>query len=137
MASVGLSRSARLTRLAIHSRIILPTKPYTRSVSQCRRHLSVGISVIRPRLQQRENEASSAIAIGYCRAGSHTMQSYLFIGGYQDGLSFPLADDADFVQWPDCVTDSETYARQSLNAGGAVIDILPPEKLTPATALAP
>src|SRR6266542_2857659 len=70
MASVGLSRNARLMRLAIHSRIILPTNPYARPVSQRRRHLSVRISVSRPRLQQRENEASSAISTGDRRAGS-------------------------------------------------------------------
>src|SRR6266498_96293 len=114
MASVGLSRNARLMRLAIHSRIILPTNPYARPVSQRRRHLSVRISVSRPRLQQRENEASSAISTGDRRAGSHTMQSYLFIG----------------------VTDSKTYARESLSVGDAFIDIFRHESLTPEEVLA-
>ena len=49
------------------------------------------------------------------------MPSYLFIGGAHDGLSFPVADDADFVQWPVGVTDSETYARESLSVGDAFI----------------
>src|SRR5215510_910856 len=60
MALVGLSRSVRLTRPAIQ---ILQTNPHARPVSQRRRHLSARISVSRPRRQQRENEASSAIAI--------------------------------------------------------------------------
>ena len=64
------------------------------------------------------------------------MQSYLFIGGYQDGLSFPVADDADFVQWPVGVTDSETYARESLSVGDAFIDIFRHERLTPEEVLA-
>jgi len=64
------------------------------------------------------------------------MQSHLFIGGYQDGLSFPVADDADFVQWPVGVTDSETYARESLSVGDAFIDIFRHESLTPEEVLA-
>ncbi len=64
------------------------------------------------------------------------MQSYLFIGGNQDGLSFPVADDADFVQWPVGVTDSKTYARESLSVGDAFIDIFRHESLTPEEVLA-
>jgi hypothetical protein len=59
------------------------------------------------------------------------MQSYFFIGGAHDGLSFPVADDADFVQWPVGVTDSEVYARESLSVGDAFIDIFRHESLTP------
>ena len=58
------------------------------------------------------------------------MQSYLFIGGAHDGMSFPVADDADFVQWPVGVTDSEVYARESLSVGDAFIDIFRHESLT-------
>jgi len=59
------------------------------------------------------------------------MQSYFFIGGAHDGLIFPAADDADFVQWPVGVTDSEVYARESLSVGDAFIDIFRHESLTP------
>ena len=59
------------------------------------------------------------------------MQNYLFIGGAHDGLSFPVADDADFVQWPVGVTDSETYARESLSVGDAFIDIFRHESMMP------
>jgi hypothetical protein len=59
------------------------------------------------------------------------MQSYFFIGGAHDGLSFPVADDADFVQCPVGVTDSEIYARESLSVGDAFIDIFRHESLTP------
>src|SRR5262245_17822001 len=131
MALVGVSRSLRLMRPASNSRFILPTNPYARPVSQRRRHLSARILVSRLRRQQRENEAGSAVATGNRRASSHTMQSYLFISGYQDGLSFPVADYADFVQWPIGVTDSETYARESLSVGDAFIDIFRHERLTP------
>jgi hypothetical protein len=59
------------------------------------------------------------------------MQSYLFIGGAHDGLSFPVADDVDFVQWPVGVKDSEVYARESFSVGDAFIDIFRHENLTP------
>jgi len=59
------------------------------------------------------------------------MQSYFFIGGAHDGLSFPVAEDADFVQCPVGVTDSEVYARESLSVGDAFIDIFRHESLTP------
>jgi hypothetical protein len=58
------------------------------------------------------------------------MQSYLFIGGSQDGLSFPVADDVDFVQWPVGVTGSEVYARESLSVGDAFVDIFRHKSLT-------
>lgn len=57
------------------------------------------------------------------------MQSYLFIGGGKDGLSFPVDDDADFVQWPVGATDSEVYARESLSVGNAFIDVFRHESL--------
>ena len=59
------------------------------------------------------------------------MQSYLHIGGGKDGLSYPVADDADFVQWPVGDMDSEVYARESLSVGDAFIDIFRHDSLTP------
>jgi len=59
------------------------------------------------------------------------MQSYFFIGGAHDGLSFPVADDADFVQWPVGVTGSDIYVRESLSIGDAFIDIFRHKSLTP------
>ena len=41
-----------------------------------------------------------------------------------------MADDADFVQWPVGVKDSEVYARESLSVGDAFIDIFRHESLT-------
>ena len=64
------------------------------------------------------------------------MQSYLHIGGGKDGLSYPVADDADFVQWPVGATDTEVYARESLSVGDAFIDIFRHESLTPEQVLA-
>jgi hypothetical protein len=59
------------------------------------------------------------------------MQNYLFVGGAHDGLSFPVAEDAEFVQWPVGVTDSEVYTRESLSVGDAFIDIFRHESLMP------
>ena len=64
------------------------------------------------------------------------MQSYLFVGGAHDGLSLPVADDVDFVQWSVGVMDSENYARESLSVGDAFIDIFRPVSLTPEEVLA-
>jgi len=58
------------------------------------------------------------------------MQSYLFVGGAYDGLSSPVADDAEFVHWPVGVTNSEVYVRESLSVGYAFIDIFRHESLT-------
>jgi len=58
------------------------------------------------------------------------MQCYLHIGGGKDGQSFPVADDADFVQWAVGVADKETYARESLSVGDAFVDIFRHESLT-------
>jgi hypothetical protein len=62
--------------------------------------------------------------------GDELMQSYLFIGGAYDGLTFPVADDADFVQWPVGATGSEVYAREALSVGDAFIDIFRHKSLT-------
>jgi hypothetical protein len=45
------------------------------------------------------------------------MQSYLFIGGHQDGLSIPLTDDVEYVQLADGDTGRETYIRDTLAVG--------------------
>jgi hypothetical protein len=58
------------------------------------------------------------------------MKNYLFIGGVHDGLSLPVADDADFVQWPVDAKSFEVYARESLSVGDAFIDIFRHQSLT-------
>jgi hypothetical protein len=45
------------------------------------------------------------------------MQSYLFIGGHQDGLNIPLEDDVMSIQLPVDGTDRETYIRDTLAVG--------------------
>jgi len=59
------------------------------------------------------------------------MECYLFIGGPHDGLSYPAADDAEFVQWPVGDTDSDVYARETLSVGNAYTTIFRYESLTP------
>ena len=59
------------------------------------------------------------------------MQNCLHIGGDKDSLSYPVADDVEFVQWPVGVTDSEVYARETLSVGEASIVIFRHESLTP------
>ncbi len=59
------------------------------------------------------------------------MQNCLHIGGGNDGLSYPVEDDVEFVQWPAGDTDSEVYARETLSVGDSFIDIFRHESLTP------
>jgi len=59
------------------------------------------------------------------------MQSYLFVVGVHDGLSYQAADDVEFVQCPVGVTDFEVYARETLSIGDSFIDIFRHESLTP------
>jgi hypothetical protein len=59
------------------------------------------------------------------------MENYLFIGGVHDGLSLPVADDADFVQWPVGAKDFEVYAREAISVGDAFIDIFRHQAITP------
>jgi hypothetical protein len=47
------------------------------------------------------------------------MQTYLFIGGGKDGLSYPAPDDAASIRLPLAVTDKETYARTIFSVGDA------------------
>jgi len=46
------------------------------------------------------------------------MQNYLFIGGYQDGLSHPVSDDAESVQTPVGRIADEIYFRETLSGLG-------------------
>jgi hypothetical protein len=63
------------------------------------------------------------------------MQSYLFIGGDRDSLSFPLADDTETVQLPIAITGKETYTRATLSLGDVSITVYIHESLTLAQAL--
>jgi hypothetical protein len=60
------------------------------------------------------------------------MQSYLFIGGHQDGLNIPLADDVEAIQLANGDTGQETYIRDMFNVGiDASITFYRHEELTP------
>jgi len=60
------------------------------------------------------------------------MQSYLFIGGNQDGLNIPVPPDLDTVQLPAGVTGKETYIRDALTVGDVSVAIYRHESLTSA-----
>jgi hypothetical protein len=64
------------------------------------------------------------------------MQSYLFIGGPHDGLSFPVTDDIESVKLPSGVASSRIYTRDTLGVGDAAITIYRHESLTPEEVLA-
>lgn len=59
------------------------------------------------------------------------MQSYIFIGGGNDSLNFPVADDIESIQLPVGVTDRETYIRDTISVGDASITVYRHESLTP------
>ena len=59
------------------------------------------------------------------------MQSYLFIGGSQDGISIALADVPESIQAPSGVTEKETYIRETLSVCEAAAIIYRHEDLTP------
>jgi hypothetical protein len=60
------------------------------------------------------------------------MQKYLFIGGRQDGLNIPMADDAEYVQLADGAAGRETYVRDTLAVGmDASVTFYRHEGLTP------
>jgi hypothetical protein len=60
------------------------------------------------------------------------MQSYLFIDGPHDGLSFPVTDDIESVKLPPVAdTDREIYIRETLSFGDSSITIYRHESLTP------
>jgi hypothetical protein len=51
------------------------------------------------------------------------MQSYLSIGGNQDGLNIPLALDLDDIELATGVNGKETYIRDALTVGDVCITI--------------
>jgi hypothetical protein len=60
------------------------------------------------------------------------MHSYLFIGGNQDGLNIPLADDLETIQLSVGDTGRETYIRDILTIGAyESIAFYRHEELTP------
>jgi hypothetical protein len=58
------------------------------------------------------------------------MQTYLFIGGNQDGLNIPVAPDVDAVQLPAGVTGKDNYISETLTVGDAAIIVYRHESLT-------
>ena len=58
------------------------------------------------------------------------MQSYLFIGGRQDGRTNPLQPGQESVEMPMGITDKETYLRDTLSVGDVYITIYRHESLT-------
>ena len=64
------------------------------------------------------------------------MQNYLFIGGSQDSINVPVADDTDVVQLPKGVTDKDNYLRETLSVGDASINIYRHDSLTSEQVLA-
>jgi hypothetical protein len=58
------------------------------------------------------------------------MQTYLFIGGAQDGLNIPVADNMDAIELPAGVASSEGYIRNFLSVGRASVAFYRHERLT-------
>jgi hypothetical protein len=58
------------------------------------------------------------------------MQTYLFIGGNQDGLNIPLAHDVDVVQLPAGVTGKDNYLAVTLAVDDVSITVYRHESLT-------
>jgi hypothetical protein len=58
------------------------------------------------------------------------MQTYLFIGGNQDGLNIPLAPDVDVVQLPAGVTGKDNYLAATLTVDDVSITVFRHESLT-------
>ena len=63
------------------------------------------------------------------------MQTYLFIGGDNDGMSIPAPSGTETVQLPLGVTGRETYIRSTLTVGEMSVTIYIHESLTPEQAL--
>jgi len=63
------------------------------------------------------------------------MQSYLCIGGNHDGLTHPIQDGAESLQWPVGITGRETYNRVALSLGDVSVTIYLHSSLTPEQAL--
>jgi hypothetical protein len=64
------------------------------------------------------------------RAMEKKMQSYLFIGGDQDGRNIPLQSDAESIQLPAGTLTKETYIRGAIIVGDVFIAIYRHESLT-------
>ena len=58
------------------------------------------------------------------------MQTYLFIGGNQDGLNIPLAPEVDVVQLPADVTGKDNYLASTLTVDDVSITVYRHESLT-------
>jgi len=63
------------------------------------------------------------------------MQPYLHKGGNEDGLSHPVPNDAETVEWRLGVTGREEYNRSTLAVGDVSITVYIHESLTPEQAL--
>ena len=59
------------------------------------------------------------------------MQSYLFISGAHDSLSFPVTDDIESVKLPPGATGSKVYTCSTLSAGDMSIVVYIHQSLTP------
>ena len=63
------------------------------------------------------------------------MQRYLFIGGDQDGLNIPVADEVESIQLPVGAAGGETYIRDTLALGAYAsftfyrLEELPPDEV--------
>lgn len=62
-------------------------------------------------------------------------QPCLFVGGPDDGLTHPIPNGAETLQWPVGITGRETYNRHTLTLGGASTVVYVHESLTPEQAL--
>lgn len=64
------------------------------------------------------------------------MESYIFIGGGDDGLNYPAAAAApERLQMPSGITSRETYTRLALSFGDVSTMVYVHESLTPEQAL--
>jgi len=61
---------------------------------------------------------------------SYLCESYLCVGGNNDGLDYPAHACAETVQLPVSVTDQETYILDSLSVGDEAVTIFRHESLT-------
>ncbi len=62
-------------------------------------------------------------------------QPCLFIGGNDDGLTNPVPDDAESLQWPVGIAGRETYHRVTLSLDDVSTSVFVHESLTPEQAL--
>jgi hypothetical protein len=62
-------------------------------------------------------------------------QPCLFIGGNDDGLTHPIPDGSESLQWPVGITGKETYHRVTLSVDDVSIPVYVHESLTPKQAL--